>query len=180
MAEEECKRLSAVQPDVKLDMYDFMFGHLEGRVKAAKEASCQWSRWATPEEQKDLQCRMRELEICMPRLISGKAALMQAKIEQEGQPVTTHCPQVASIKLRPTALPKFDGNKRNFHHWRKDWEAVQKQGEPTGSKEDRKFQLLDSFEKKVAADLRLLNYGTAEDICQILENRFGNKTRIEK
>lgn len=80
--------------------------------------------------------------------------------------------------MRPTALPKFDGRKRNFYLWKKDWEALQKQGEPTGSKEVRKFQLLNSLEERVARDLRLSTYGTADEIFRVLENRFGNKTAI--
>ncbi|KAK7918659.1 hypothetical protein WMY93_009943 [Mugilogobius chulae] len=50
--------------------------------------------------------------------------------------------------------------------WRREWEALQKQGEPTGSREVRKFQLLDSLDEKVAKDLRLSTYTTADEILE--------------
>lgn len=110
--------------------------------------------------------------------MSGKALFIQAKVEPQRAFQETTSSQAPAIKLRPTALPKFDGRKRNFYLWKKDWEALQKQGEPTGSKDVRKFQLLDSLEERVARDLRLSTYGTADEIFCVLENRFGNKTAI--
>ena len=77
-----------------------------------------------------------------------------------------------------TSLPKFDGFKRNFHRWRKDWESLQRQGEPTGSVEAKKIQLLDSVDDKISRDLRLSTYNNAEDMFRVLENRYGNKTTI--
>lgn len=177
-AERESRRLSEVQPSVELEVYDFMLHNLEGRVKAAKEAVRKWTRWIPDVERTDFQQRMRDMEACLLELVSGKAALMQAKLEQRKLPEETPCSQLPAIKLRPTALPRFDGNKRNFYLWKKDWDALQKQGDPTGSKEVRKFQLLDSLEEKVARDLRLSTYGTADEIFRVLENRFGNKTAI--
>lgn len=103
-------------------------------------------------------------------LVSGKAAIIQAKLEEQGLPVETLTSQLSAIKVRPTALPWFDGNKRNF--WKKDWDALQKQGNLTGSKEIGKFQLLDSSKDKVARDLRLSTYGTADEIFCILEKCF--------
>lgn len=182
VAETECGRLSAIQPGASLETYGFMLDHLEGLVKAAKETNSHWNRWAPAMEQMDLTRRMRELEICLPRLVSGKAALIQAKVERDRQPVaTTGATQgqsVLAIKLRPTALPRFDGSRRSFYRWRKDWEALQSQGEPTGSVEVKKFQLLDSLEDKVVRDLRLSTYGTADEIFRVLENRFGKKVTI--
>ncbi len=83
-----------------------------------------------------------------------------------------------AIKLKPTSLPKFTGIRRDFHRWRRDWEALQRQGEPTGSKEVKKFQLLDRLDDKIMRDLRLMSYNTADDIFRILENRFGSQTAI--
>ncbi|XP_034071084.1 uncharacterized protein LOC117545423 [Gymnodraco acuticeps] len=59
-----------------------------------------------------------------------------------------------------------------------DWEALQKQGEPTGSREVKKIQLLDSLEDRMTRDLRLTAYNTADDIFRVLENRYGNHTSI--
>ncbi|XP_036068500.1 uncharacterized protein LOC112152419 [Oryzias melastigma] len=83
-----------------------------------------------------------------------------------------------TIKLKPTNLPRFHGCKRSFHRWRKDWESLQKQGEPTGSLEVKRLQLLDSIDEKICRQHRLSIYNTAEDIFRVLENRYGNKTTI--
>ncbi|XP_048881457.1 uncharacterized protein LOC125748845 [Brienomyrus brachyistius] len=176
-AEKECKRLLMSQPGLKLEVYELMLNHLEGLVKAAKEAVFRWSRWISDAERPDFQQRMRNIESLLPELISGKADLLQAKLEHNGSSDATLPPSPA-IKLRPTALPRFDGNRRNFYLWKKEWEALQKQGEPTGSKEVRKFQLLDSLEERVARELRLPTYGTADEIFRVLGNRFGNKSAI--
>lgn len=80
---------------------------------------------------------------------------------------------VATIKLKPTALPKFTGNKRDFQRWKRAWEALQKQGEPTGSKEVKKIQVLDSLNERIVRDLCLNVYNTADDILRVLENRYG-------
>ena len=109
-------------------------------------------------------------------LTSEKAGLLQTKLDSKSSEKTSQ--QSPNIKLKPTALPQFDGNKRNFYLWRREWEALQRQGEPTGSKEVKKIQLLGSLEDKVARDLRLSTYGTAEEIFRVLGNRFGNKTSI--
>lgn len=82
------------------------------------------------------------------------------------------------LKIKPTSLPKFTGFRRNFHRWRKDWERLQKQGEPTGSVEVKKFQLLDSVDERICRDLRLSTYNSAEDIFRVLQNRYGNKPTI--
>lgn len=98
---------------------------------------------------------------------------MESKEPYEGMP---H--QSLAIRLKPTALPQFDGNRRNFYPWKEEWEALQRQGEPTGSKEVKKIQLLGSFDDKVARDLRLSTYATADEIFRVLQNRFGSQTAI--
>ncbi len=50
---------------------------------------------------------------------------------------------------------------------------LQKQGEPTGSKEVKKVQLLDSLDEKIVRELRLTTHNTADDIICVLENRYG-------
>ncbi|GAA6085470.1 uncharacterized protein LOC122145544 [Tachysurus ichikawai] len=83
-----------------------------------------------------------------------------------------------AIKLKSASLPKFAGSKRDFHHCRKEWKALQRQGEPTGSKEVKEFQLLDSLDDKVAREFRLTAYSTAKEIFCVLENRFGNRAAL--
>lgn len=122
---------------------------------------------------------MWELELCLPKLVSRKAVLIKTrrKEDTEGKPATTSnsTPPKPAIKLKPTTLPKFTGNKRDFYRWRREWDSLQKQGEPTGSQEVRKFQLLDGLYDKVTIDLSLSTYSTAEEVFCVLENRFGNQ-----
>ncbi|KAI4905882.1 hypothetical protein NFI96_001271 [Prochilodus magdalenae] len=75
-------------------------------------------------------------------------------------------------------MPMFTGCKRDFHRWKRDWESLQKQGEPSGSEEVKKIQLLDSIDEKIVKDLRLPTYNTATDIFRVMTNRFGNKCTI--
>uniref|UniRef100_A0A1A8UKK0 Golgi autoantigen, golgin subfamily a, 3 n=1 Tax=Nothobranchius furzeri TaxID=105023 RepID=A0A1A8UKK0_NOTFU len=82
------------------------------------------------------------------------------------------------LEGRPTSMPRFYGCKREFHRWKKDWESLQRQGEPTGSVEVKKIQLLDSIDGKISRDLHLSTYNTAQEIFRVLENRFGNKSTI--
>lgn len=83
------------------------------------------------------------------------------------------------VRIKPTSLPKFTRFMRNFHRWKRDWENLQKQGEPTGSVEVKKFQLLcDIVNERICRDLRLSTYNSAEDMFRVLENRYGNKPTI--
>lgn len=180
VAEAECDRVFSVQPCANLEAYDFMLSHLGGLVKAAREAHIRWNRWTPSAEQKDFNSRLRELEICLPKLVSKKSEFIQAKFKQDSvreAGIAYSSPRPA-IKLKPTSLPMFAGSKRDFHRWRKEWEALQRQGEPTGSKEVKKFQLLDSLDDKVAREFRLKAYSSAEEIFRVLENRFGNRAAI--
>ncbi|CAI5671305.1 unnamed protein product [Oreochromis niloticus] len=181
-AEMECENVSSTQPDTPLEVYDFMLHHLEELVKKAKQAHQTWNRWAPPAERRDCDRRLMELETCLPKLVSGKAALIKAeRIKRDAdQAVVTvrNAAPVAAIKLKATALPKFTGSQCEFYRWRKEWEALQKQGEPTGSMEVKKFQLLDSLDDKVAKDLRLSTYTSADEIFRVLENHYGNQATI--
>ncbi|KAK7898433.1 hypothetical protein WMY93_019286 [Mugilogobius chulae] len=107
-----------------------------------------------------------------------EAAMCDAGADGEQYQADVEKTAKESIKLMPTALPKFTGIKRDYYRWRKEWEALQRQGEPTGSKEVKKFQLLDSLDERITRSLHLSSYSTAEDIFRILGNRFGNKTSI--
>ena len=156
-----------------------MLTHLEKLVLKAKEAHQSWNRWAPPAEQRDFNGRLRELEVHLPQLVSRKAAFIRvARIKMDTEEEPPGHRAVAAIKLKATALPKFAGNRRGYHRWRQEWEALQRQGEPTGSKEVKKFQLLDSLDEKVARDLRLSTYSSSDEIFRILENRFGNQATI--
>lgn len=179
IAESECKNVSSTQLDVTLEAYEFMLTHLEKFVLKAKEAHQNWNRWAPPAVQRDFNGRLRELEVHLPQLVSRKAAFIKAamiKTDTEEEPPGRRA--VAAIKLKATALPKFAGNQRGYYRWRQEWEALQKQGEPTGSKEVKKFQLLVSLDEKVARELCLSTYNSSDEIIRVLENRFGNQATI--
>lgn len=69
--------------------------------------------------------------------MSRKADFIQAKLKEDAEKVVTAAPSgypASVIRLKPTSLPKFTGIKHDFHRWRRDWEAFQMQGDPTGSK----------------------------------------------
>lgn len=85
---------------------------------------------------------------------------------------------ISRIKLPPTRLPVFSGCMRDFHRWRKDWESLQRQGDPSGSPEVKKLHLLESIDRKVFEELKLSSYRSAEDVFKALENRFGDKATI--
>ncbi|XP_070403557.1 uncharacterized protein [Nothobranchius furzeri] len=181
-AEAECEFAADVQPDTKQEAYEFILSHLKDLMMTAMEVYRRWKRWIPPEEQRDLQSHLQKLELHIPRLVSRKADFIQTRTEGHTgrQSLADAIPNylVPAIKLKPTSLPKFSGNKRDFHRWKKDWEALQQQGEPTGSKEVKKVQLLSSIEDKIIRELRLTMYNTAEDIFRMLANRFGNETSI--
>ncbi|XP_037100407.1 uncharacterized protein LOC119117888 [Syngnathus acus] len=142
VAEVECRNVSSDQPDRALESYEFMLTHLEKLELKAKEAHQNWNRWAPPTEQRDFDDRLRQLEVHLPQLVSRKAAFSKAakmKLDADNEELPGRRP-VAAIKLKATALPKFAGNQRGYYRWRQEWEALQKQGEPTGSKEMTSFE----------------------------------------
>lgn len=108
-AERGSKRLTASQPDLKLEVYELMLSNLELRVTTAKETLRQWTRWVPEEERPDFQQRIMSLGRMLLELTSEKAKLMQTKLAKESSGETPH--QSQTIKLKPTWLPRFDGNK---------------------------------------------------------------------
>ncbi|KAL1250910.1 hypothetical protein QQF64_018706 [Cirrhinus molitorella] len=174
-AEDETERVSYIGPSGKKEVFDFKLDHLERLVKTAKGL-----QKAPFVEQKDFQCRMRLLEQTLLKLISRKADFIKAKAKEDSERVTAAyiCYPTPAIKLKPTSLPKFTGIRHDYHRWRRDWEALQRQGEPTGSKEVKKFQLLDSLDERMTRDLRLMSYNTADDIFSVSEDRFGSQAVI--
>ncbi|XP_036006859.1 uncharacterized protein LOC118567017 [Fundulus heteroclitus] len=182
IAETECERAAAFRPDVEKEAYIFILNHLKELVNTAKEVHSRWKRWIPQDAQKVIQDKLRGIDCYVPRLVSRTAEFIQTKIKMDDQRQTeigiySNYP-LPAIKLKPTALPRFSGNKRDFFRWKSDWEALQKQGEPTGSAGVKKVQLLDSLEEKLIKDLRLTSYNTADDIFRVLENRYGNRTVI--
>ncbi len=81
------------------------------------------------------------------------------------------------IRLTPISLPKFSGDRRDYWRWKVEWESIQAQAEPTGSRECKKLHLLDSIGESVKSELRLLCCRDANDIFRELENRYGDKAQ---
>lgn len=81
------------------------------------------------------------------------------------------------IRLTPISLPKFSGDRRDYWRWKAEWESIQAQAEPTGSRECKKLHLLDSISESVKSELRLLRCRDADNIFRELENRYGDKAQ---
>lgn len=141
-ADVEWDHIAAIEPSGNQEGYDFVLNLLQGFVKTAKEVPGRWKRWIPPEDQDSIQEHLKGLELTIPKLVSRKADFIEARIKEEAEclsqiAMTPNYP-IATIKLKPATLPKFTGNKCYFHRRRKDWEALQRQGEPTGSREMKK------------------------------------------
>ncbi len=155
VAEAESEQVTAVIPDSNQEAYDYMLTHLQNLVRTARDLYSKW-QWCIPSGDERNFCQgLRGLELNVNRLMSKKADFFQARREEEAERITP-TPRIstyplATIKLKPTALPKFTGNKRDFHRWKEDWEVLQKQGEPTGSREVKKVQLLDEKKCKITS-----------------------------
>ena len=143
-AEDKVKSVISFEPGRNKEAFDFMLNYMVRLVKRAKELHTQWKCWAPPAKQKDFQLRVRGLEQIIPELMSRKADFIKAKAKKDSERVVSAAPisyPASAIRLKATSLPKFTGIRREFHHWKRDWEVLQKQGEPTGSREVKKFQL---------------------------------------
>lgn len=120
-----------------------MLSHLQNLTKTAKDLYSRWQQCIPPGDQNNF---------CVTRLVSRKAEFIPARREEAERttpPSMISNYPVATIKLKPTSLPKFTGNKCDFHSRKRDWEALQKQGEPTGSKEVKKMHVLNSLDERI-------------------------------
>lgn len=84
------------------------------------------------------------------------------------------------IRLTPTSLPEFKGDRRVYWRWKVQWESIQMQAEPTRSHECKKLNLLNSIDEVVMNKLRLLHCRDVNDIFRELENHYGNEAQIEE
>lgn len=176
-AELEVERVEAIAPSEDKEIFDFMIAHLGELVKRAKDLHTQWKSWAPPEEQQQLQTRIRKLDRGLMKLTSRKAEFIKVGGKEDNPNfTTTGYTTTPATQSKPASLPKFPGTRGDFHCWRKDWEALQKHGDPTGSKEIKTVQLLDSIDDTTSRNLHLSTYTSADDIFRVLENCYGNKT----
>ncbi|XP_067280641.1 uncharacterized protein [Pseudorasbora parva] len=182
-AEKACDRATEIPiTAISRDGYELQLERARKLIHDASESLKDWEKWIPHGETADLKSRVKDLKIFGSNLEARRAEFLTAqKIAEEErrqtEPQPTAVPQPV-VRIKPTSLPKFTGFRRNFHRWRKDWESLQKQGEPTGSVEVKKFQLLDSVDERICRDLRLSTYNSAEDMFRVLQNRYGNKPTI--
>lgn len=169
-----------------LEGYEVHLSLQEKRMKEVIKVMSKWERWIPGMEKRDLDGRIRGLkevnsrlelrtaEFATARRVAEEARAAQPANVVAGGPIHA----APTVRIKPTALPTFRGNKRDYHRCRKDWENLQRQGESSGSAEVKKIQLLNSVEDKIMKDLRLSTYNTADEICRVMENRYGNKATI--
>ncbi len=190
-AERACDNVAATPVSaVNRDGYEMHMVFMEKMVKEATQSLASWEMWIPATERADLDCRVKDIKAVSNKLQARRAefAIAQKIAEEEktnsmlaaaGNMATAPATQATPIvRIKPISLPKFHGCKRDFYRWKRDWESLQKQGEPTGSAEVKKMQLLDSMDERISRDLHLSTYNSAEDIFRVLENRYGNKSTI--
>ncbi len=187
-AEKACDHSASIPvAGVNCEGYEVQLIRLERLVSRAVKTLSSWERWIPTTEKKDIESRVKQLRVENNGLVSRTGELITARnVERSSQISSPIVPNTALqtmpftpvVRIKPTRLPKFSGIKRDFFRWKKDWESLQKQGEPTGSAEVKKIQLLDSLDDRIVKDLRLSSYSTAEDEFRVLENRYGNKVTI--
>nr|XP_055028591.1 uncharacterized protein LOC129417788 [Misgurnus anguillicaudatus] len=164
-----------------LEGYEVHLSLLDKRIKEAISAMSTWERWIPKELKDELDGRVKDIRASYYRLEVRRAEFVTARTinEQSTGPVQSQlATSTPLVRIKPTSLPIFNGSKREYHRWRKDWESLQKQGEPSGSTEVKKIQLLESVDDRISRDLRLSTYTTAKDMFRVLENRYGNKSTI--
>ncbi len=167
---------------INRDGYELQLEGVRRLVHDAIASLKAWEKWIPPGQTAHLEGTVKDLRACSNNLEARRAEFLtaqrMAEEERRGrEPQPMAVPQPV-VRIKPTSLPRFTGLKRNFHRWRKDWESLQRQGEPTGSVEVKKFQLLDSVDERIYRDLHLSTHNTAEDIFRVLQNRYGNKPTI--
>lgn len=165
-----------------LEGYEVHLALLDKRIKEAISAMSSWERWIPVELKDELDGRVKDVRAFYYRLESRRPEFATARTTNERGTGVKLLPQPATstpiVRIKPISLPIFNGSRREYHRWRKDWESLQKQGEPSGSTEVKKIQLLESVDDKISKDLRLSTYTTADDMFRVLENRYGNKSTI--
>ncbi|XP_039503109.1 uncharacterized protein LOC120459751 [Pimephales promelas] len=178
-AEEACDRAQASPVTaINRDGYELLLERARRLIHVATVSLKDWEKWIPHNQTADLKGRLKDLRISGSNLEARRAEFLTAqRIAEDQQPQPAPVPQPV-VRIKPTCLPKFIGIRRNFHRWKRDWESLQKQGEPTGSVEVKKFQLLDSVDERICRDLSLTTYNSAEDIFRVLQNRYGNKPVI--
>ncbi|KAL1254330.1 hypothetical protein QQF64_016559 [Cirrhinus molitorella] len=141
-AERACERAAEIPViAVNRDGYEFQLDSAKGIIHGAIRSLAVWEMWIPAAEKPTLEARVKNLKACSNNLEARKVEFITAQrvAEDERDRVRVlQMPMAApqpTLRIKPTSLPKFSGCKINFHRWKRDWENLQKQGEPTGSVE---------------------------------------------
>lgn len=169
-AEKACEYANSIAVDsVNSEAYEVHLTMLEKLTKKAHKVLLEWETWIPATNVDDLCRQSKDLKVSHIPVEIKKAEFVRARrIAEEKRPAVPVIPGqglMPVVWLKPAQLPVFSGCKRDFHHWKVDWQSLQRQGEPTGSPEMRKIQLLNSVDDKIVKELRLSTYSTAEDVC---------------
>lgn len=184
-----CEDVAAIPVSgVNRDGYEMQLTFMKKLIQEATNSQAAWELWIPEVEKAMVEGKIKDLKVFSNKLEARGADFVTAQriaeeeksaAAAETMATTTSTTQATpTVRIKPTSLPKFNGCKRSWKRWKKDWESLQRQGEPTGSVEVKKMQLLDSVEDKISRDLHLSTYSTAEDMFRVLENRYGNKSTI--
>lgn len=156
-------------------------------IQEARASLADWEAWIPRQQSAELKNKVvtltsvsNNLEARMAEALGAQRSAVRGTSGGESRPVEV--PQALVPRpgeaAEPARLPRFTGAKRDFYRWWKDWERLQKEGEPSGSAGLKKFQLLNSVDKKICRDLHLPAYNGTDDIFRVLQSKYGNKTEI--
>ena len=82
------------------------------------------------------------------------------------------------LSIGPMALPKFSGDRRGYFRWREEWVRLQRMADPSGSPDLLLYHLRDSISDAVTNELRLGYCYTAQDVFCLLDDRYGDVSRV--
>lgn len=153
-AEKACNDASDIKVlTVNKSAYEVQLSFVETVIQDSTKSFVTWEIWIPVEERDNIEDRIKQIKLMKNKLQARKSqfAIAQTIAEEKSKsdaaqsdltPLPILAPPAPIVKIRPICLPKFHGCKRNFHRWRKDWESLQKQGEPSGSVEVEKVSVV--------------------------------------
>ncbi|XP_034056131.1 translation initiation factor IF-2-like [Gymnodraco acuticeps] len=145
-AEDERTKLAETQ---RAKLAEIQIAAEEARI-AAEDERAQFALVQLRQDQAQ-RSKLAEAQIAAEEARFDLMKAQHKAVEEAGtEPRDNPMGAISKIRLKPVSLPKFSGSMREFHSWKKDWESLQKQGEPSGSPEVKKFQFLDSMEEKLS------------------------------
>nr|XP_057947594.1 uncharacterized protein LOC131141648 [Doryrhamphus excisus] len=177
-AEMSCDEIEHVSTDTNPGYFKALLGILEKRIKEIVWARSIWEQWIPADQLQDFNRRIRKIKSTKQRMEFKAVRVIAPQIRTLTRGNLMQPPATQSGKMNATGLPIFNGGSRDFYRWKQDWESLQRQGNPSGSSEAVKAQLIESIDEKIIKDLSLRSYSTDKDIFRALESKYGNKSAI--